>query len=107
MHTDRRSFLASAIAGGVAASLPLSSLADARKSATAGSHGLKDLEIKYAKLDETLKQPVFKRELFPNPVIIETLELLRYKDSFLCRVRSKDGAEGISISNLTPIAAFR
>lgn len=57
------------------------------------------LQERYAKLDAVLKQPVFKRELFPNPVPIESLELLRYKDSFLCRVRSKDGAEGISVGN--------
>ena len=54
---------------------------------------------KYAKLDEILKQPVLKRELFSTPVIIETLEMLRLDDSFLCRVRSKDGAEGISVAN--------
>ena len=53
----------------------------------------------YAKLDEILKQPVLKRELFSTPVIIETLEMLRLDDSFLCRVRSKDGAVGISVAN--------
>jgi L-alanine-DL-glutamate epimerase-like enolase superfamily enzyme len=53
----------------------------------------------YAKLDAVLKQPVLKRELFTEPVIIDTLELLHYKDSYLCRVRSKAGAVGISISN--------
>ena len=53
----------------------------------------------YAKLDEVLKQPVLKRELFSTPVIIETLEMLRLDDSFLCRVRSKDGAVGISVAN--------
>ena len=52
-----------------------------------------------AKLDEILKQPVLKKELFPDPVIIETVELLRYERSFLCRVRSKDGAEGISMGH--------
>jgi len=39
-------------------------------------------------------------------VIIETLELLHYKDSFLCRVRSKDGAEGISISNAAQMSVL-
>ena len=53
----------------------------------------------YAKLDEILKQPVLKRELFTTPVIIETLELLRSRDSFLCRVRARDGAEGISVGH--------
>jgi L-alanine-DL-glutamate epimerase-like enolase superfamily enzyme len=54
---------------------------------------------RYAKLDAILVQPVLKRELFREPVIIETLELLRYKDSFLCRVRSRDGAQGISVGH--------
>jgi L-alanine-DL-glutamate epimerase-like enolase superfamily enzyme len=62
----------------------------------------------YVRLDEALKQPVLRRELFANPVVIKTLELLHYKDSFLCRVRSSDGAEGISVghtgmSSLYPI----
>src|SRR5262249_48416044 len=51
------------------------------------------------RLDEILNQPVLKRELFSTPVIIDTLELLRYKDDFLCRVRSRDGAEGISVGH--------
>jgi L-alanine-DL-glutamate epimerase-like enolase superfamily enzyme len=62
----------------------------------------------YARLDDVLGQPVLKRELFANPIVIKTLELLHYKDSFLCRVRSSDGAEGISVghtgmSSLYPI----
>ncbi|MBT3383116.1 MAG: mandelate racemase/muconate lactonizing enzyme family protein [Prolixibacteraceae bacterium] len=55
--------------------------------------------IDYSKLDEVLAQPILKRELFPNPIIIETLELLRFKNNFLCRVRSTDGAVGISVGN--------
>ena len=53
----------------------------------------------YAKLDGVLDQPVFKKELFADPVIIDSVELLRYQRSFLCRVRSKDGAEGISVAH--------
>jgi L-alanine-DL-glutamate epimerase-like enolase superfamily enzyme len=53
----------------------------------------------YARLDKILKQPVLKRELFTTPVIIKSLELLRYKGGFLCRVRSSDGAEGISVAH--------
>jgi L-alanine-DL-glutamate epimerase-like enolase superfamily enzyme len=54
---------------------------------------------RYAKLDEILRQPVLKRELLRDPIIIESLELLRHKDSFLCRVRSRDGAEGMSVGH--------
>ncbi len=50
-------------------------------------------------LDAVLAQPVLKRDLFPDPVIIDRLELLRHGDNFLCRVTSKDGAEGLSVSN--------
>lgn len=53
----------------------------------------------YSKLDEVLNNQVLKAEMFPDPVIIETLELLRFKDNFLCRVRSNDGAVGISVGN--------
>jgi L-alanine-DL-glutamate epimerase-like enolase superfamily enzyme len=54
---------------------------------------------KYSKLDEFLVRPVLKSELFADPVIIESLELLRYENNFICRVRSTDGAEGISVGN--------
>ncbi|WP_372947975.1 mandelate racemase/muconate lactonizing enzyme family protein [Mariniphaga sp.] len=59
-----------------------------------------DSEIeRYAELDEVLSKPVLKKSLFSEPVIIESLELLRFEDNFLCRVRSKDGAVGISVGN--------
>lgn len=53
----------------------------------------------YAVLDRVLKQPVLKRGLFPDPVIIESVELLLDRRNAICRVRSKDGAEGISIGH--------
>jgi L-alanine-DL-glutamate epimerase-like enolase superfamily enzyme len=56
-------------------------------------------QIDYSKLDAALEKPVLKKELFVDPVIIETLELLRYENNFICRVRSTDGAEGISVGN--------
>ena len=93
MKTNRRKFISTAVAGSLAAAtLPLSSCGS--NSTTSGSQT--DLSSRYAKLDEILKRPVLKRELFPSPVIIETIEYLRYRNNFLCRVRSKDGAEGIS-----------
>lgn len=57
------------------------------------------LAATYAKLDAAAARPVFRRELFKDPVIIDSVELLHYKRSWLCRVRSKDGAVGISVSN--------
>jgi L-alanine-DL-glutamate epimerase-like enolase superfamily enzyme len=54
---------------------------------------------RYRKLGEILKQPVLKKQFFPSPVIIETVELLRAGNSFLCRVRSRDGAEGMAVAH--------
>ena len=58
-----------------------------------------DLPDNYRLLDEAVSRPVLKAELFADPLIIETLELLRYDNNFLCRVRTTDGAEGISVGN--------
>jgi len=91
MQTNRRNFLATAALGGVAAALPFSSFASSKNSGIA----LPD----YTKIDEARNKPVLKKELFKDPVILDKIELLRYNDTFLCRVRSKDGAEGISVAN--------
>jgi L-alanine-DL-glutamate epimerase-like enolase superfamily enzyme len=91
---NRRQLITAAITGGLAAALPQSSFGSSapnRDSATRNTD--------YSRLDEILEKPVFKKEFFTAPVIIETLELLRYRNTFLCRVRSKDGAEGISVGH--------
>jgi L-alanine-DL-glutamate epimerase-like enolase superfamily enzyme len=94
MKANRRQFVKANLMGGLAATLPLAAFG-----ADPPPPGSRSQNPRYAKLDETLKQPVLKRELFTTPVIIESLELLRYKDNFLCRVRSRDGAEGISVGH--------
>jgi len=94
MKTNRRKFISSAVAGGLgAATLPLQSFGSSKEKAAASET---DLNVRYGYLDEVLKKPIFRKELFPTPVIIESIELLRDRNNFLCRVRSKDGATGIS-----------
>ncbi len=94
MRTDRRRFISGALAGGLAATGSRS---------YAGSQGRKlgsgARRDDYTRLDTILKQPVLKKELFAAPVTIKSLELLRSNRSFLCRVRSSDGAEGISVGH--------
>ncbi|MHC4146274.1 MAG: mandelate racemase/muconate lactonizing enzyme family protein, partial [Planctomycetota bacterium] len=96
MKTNRRRFISTAVAGGMAATtIPLSSCG-----LEPNAPGPRpDLASKYATLDEILKQPVLKRELFTSPIIIKTVELLRDRNNFLCRVRSTNGAEGISVGH--------
>ena len=87
MKTNRRKFIATTLTAGMAATFPdLSS-------------GPENIKEKYDRLDEIIKKPVLKKELFPSPVIIDTLELLRFENTFLCRVRSKEGAVGLSVAN--------
>src|ERR1700679_102917 len=98
MNTTRRNFITSALSSGAVAAA-LSSAARAQF-LNAPRHGLPGtLKERYAKLDAILQEPVFKREQFKDPVIIESVELLKNKREYICRVRSKDGHEGISVSN--------
>jgi L-alanine-DL-glutamate epimerase-like enolase superfamily enzyme len=91
MKPNRRNFIRSSLlAGGAASLFPLSSC-EKKDSAAAYPD--------YSTLDNIRKQPVLKRDLFPSPVMIESLELLRDRDNFICRVRSADGEEGISIGH--------
>lgn len=91
MKTNRRRFLSTFIAGGATtAAFPSSSFGNSEVA-----------EANYKKLDEVLAKPGFRKELFSDAVVIESVELLRNGRSFLCRVRSKCGAEGISVSHST------
>ncbi len=75
MESTRRDFLSTALLGGVGAALPFSSRASSQEQLAENPN--------YAKLDKVLKEQIFKKELFKSPVIIDTLELLRYKDNFI------------------------
>jgi len=104
--TTRRDFLSSSsavIAGGAALATTAVSASGqtpaARGGGSAGRRRLPEAEARQAKLGEILRQPVLKKELFTSPVIIESVELLRWENSYLCRVRSTDGAEGISVAH--------
>lgn len=48
---------------------------------------------------DALTRRVLRRELWPQPVRIAAVDLLRAKDQFLVRVRSKEGATGIAVGH--------
>jgi len=55
-------------------------------------------------LKQIMKMPVLHLERFKEPIIIESMELLRHNNEIhdneiMVRVRSKDGAEGIIVTN--------
>lgn len=91
MNNPRRQFIKSAMAAGVTAPLLPSS--------TNFNPHYPDDSGQYAELDKALAQPVLKRELFPDPVMIESCELLKYGGNYMIRVRSTDGAEGYCVGH--------
>jgi L-alanine-DL-glutamate epimerase-like enolase superfamily enzyme len=86
MPLNRRQILAAA-AGTTAFFLSPGSRADAVE------------EVTESDLVEAANKPVLKRDLFKTPVIIESIECLTNGRDEFVRVRSRDGAEGISLTN--------
>jgi L-alanine-DL-glutamate epimerase-like enolase superfamily enzyme len=85
MQIDRRSFLAGAVGLGV---MPARGPAQAAAPRPTGKE-----------LDRVAALPVLKREGFTSPVIIDSIRLLKKDNEHFIHVRSKDGAEGVSLAN--------
>ncbi len=97
MKTSRRDFISTAFAGGIAASIPEYLIEPQDKTRP---------ESRYAIIDKIMKEPVLKTENLKEPVMIETLELLKYGGSWIVHVRSESGAEGYSIAHSTISSLF-
>ncbi len=94
MSTSRRHFLSA-----TSTLLAGSGLLSGRSLDRHDRAGLSSLPPDYTDLDRALRQPVLKRELFPDPVIIESCELLEYKGNYLCRVRARGGGTGYCVGH--------
>lgn len=94
MDTKRRQFLKKGMMAGAAVGAIPYTLSSNQASSYVGTDNKK-----YAKVDAAAKLPVLRREFFKNPVMIEKIALLRYEDNFICKVRTTDGVEGLSVSN--------
>ncbi len=92
MKSSRRQFLSRAAAAGTAATL----LPASKGYST--PNPLKQ-RVDFSELDTVRNQPVLKRELFKDPIIIDKIELLRDRNNCIVRVRSKDGAEGVAVGH--------
>lgn len=57
------------------------------------------MEVAIADLDGAAAEPVLKRELFDAPVVIDSIRLLKKGSEHYVHIRSKDGAEGIALTN--------
>ncbi len=56
-------------------------------------------DVTVEQLEKAAARPVLKLEGLNYPIVIRSVELLRARNEFFVRVRSKDGAEGIAITN--------
>lgn len=88
MSVTRRRFLQSAAACGLSAAVTRGVF---------GDRGPK--RARYERLDRAAAQPVLQLDSLKFPVKIETMELLRNGGTFLVRVRTTEGAEGLAVPN--------
>jgi len=87
MKTSRRSFTKSVALGAGAFSILPSTVFG------------KDSRPRDEDLERVAARPVLARELFKEPILIESVEMLRKGREYFVRVRSRDGAEGVSVDN--------
>jgi len=92
MPTTRRTFLQSAAAAAVSATIPLSIKAAEQKAATK------------EQLDRILDERVLKTDILKGPVNVASIELLQNGKTYLLRSRSTDGAEAITVPNSDRLA---
>jgi L-alanine-DL-glutamate epimerase-like enolase superfamily enzyme len=94
MKLTRRHFLTTT-AGATALSAVRLSFADGPSAAPR----LSTFDAQGLALQHAAARPVLQLKRLNTPVIIESIELLRKGREYFVRVRSKDGAEGVSVDN--------
>ena len=66
---------------------------------TVGAAGCAERSDLRERLLAAQASPVLRRDRLPEPIVIESVELLRKDEQFFVRVRSRDGAEGLALTN--------
>jgi L-alanine-DL-glutamate epimerase-like enolase superfamily enzyme len=89
---DRRSFLIGAMGAGVVGMHSACANNDQSRQASASGPSLEEI-------DRAAVLPVLKLDGLKSPVIIESIKLLKKDNEHFVHVRSKDGAEGIALTN--------
>lgn len=92
MRVNRRSFLVGALGAGAIGLDSAHANNNQAKKAPVPGPGLDEL-------DKAAAAPVLKLDGLKSPVIIESIKLLKKDDEYFVHVRSKDGAEGVALTN--------
>jgi L-alanine-DL-glutamate epimerase-like enolase superfamily enzyme len=92
MRLNRRRFLAGSMgAGAIGLASACAGREETKAVATRGPN--------VQELDRVVAAPVLKLDGLNSPVTIESIQLLKMDREYFVRVRSKEGAEGISLTN--------
>lgn len=90
MQVDRRNFLVGAMGtGAIGLNFAYANKEQAKKAAAPSLQ----------ELDKAAAAPVLKLDGLKSPVIIESIKLLKQGDEYFVHVRSRDGAEGVALTN--------
>src|SRR5213594_2819332 len=92
MRINRRSFLSSA------PTLWAAGVASARQGIAADTEASFP-RVTNEELDRAAAERVLKVDTIKSPIVIESIKLLKREREYFVHVRSKDGAEGISLTN--------
>ncbi len=93
MQISRRSLLKSAAATAAASGISGCASSPSESNGRSAKHASRE------ELEHIALQPVLKLDSLKEPVIVESVELLRIGKTFLLRTRSKAGVEAISVPN--------
>jgi L-alanine-DL-glutamate epimerase-like enolase superfamily enzyme len=95
MRASRRKFIAGALGAGAVGLTSAYGQPAAQRAKKRTAQAGPDVHD----LDRAATVPVLKLDGFTSPVIMDSLRLLKKGDEYFVHVRSKDGAEGVSVIN--------
>ena len=94
MHFNRRNFLELSASTGM-----LSFLQGCKSNPTRAKAASHQSGVTVDKLEQAAEAPVLSLDGLDSQVVIDSLELLRKDGQYIVHVRSKDGAEGVALTN--------
>ncbi|MFC1604885.1 mandelate racemase/muconate lactonizing enzyme family protein [Planctomycetota bacterium] len=97
MHLNRRNFIELTTGAGLVSILPGCKATIGKPQAPS-----KIRQVSIKELEKAAEAPVLQLDGLDSPLVIKSIELLRKGRDYILRVRSKDGAEGVSIPNSRP-----
>ena len=94
MYLNRRNFIELTVGAGLSSVLPgCKSTPDKSQAASHNRH------VSPEELEKAAEAPVLQLDGIDSPLVIESIELMRKERGYIVRIRSKDGAEGVAVTN--------